>query len=212
MSESCLVDRLLSHNDDAFETLVREYGPAMYNVILAIVNNPSDAQDCLQKAFVQVFENIQSFRRDASLKTWLHRIAVNSALMLLRSQKRQKTVPLEDYSQHYNQYGERTAYCAHTTHTIDTDGADHSNNNIEQLFERLETKTSLHQLICQLPEKYCNVLLLRDIQGLSTKETSVYLDISESVVKTQLHRARLFLKAALSKPKPKPKPNNLKVK
>ncbi len=206
MSESGLIDELLKRNDDAFETLVREYGPSMYGVILAIVNNPSDAQDCLQKAFVQVFENIQSFRRDASLKTWLHRIAINTALMLLRSQKRQKTVPLEDYSQHYNQYGERTAFSADTAFTAKSESFDDSSNNIEQLFERLETKTSLHQLICQLPEKYCNVLLLRDIQGLSTKETSVYLEVSESVVKTQLHRARLFLKAALSKP------NNLRVK
>ncbi|MCJ8270621.1 MAG: sigma-70 family RNA polymerase sigma factor [Psychrosphaera sp.] len=205
MSENRLVDGLLNSNEDAFETLVREYGGAMYSVILSIVNNPSDAQDCLQKAFVQVFENIQSFRRDSSLKTWLHRIAVNTALMLLRSQKRQKTVALEDYSQHYNQYGERTVFATNISH-IDTDSADGSGNNIEQLFERNETKTSLHQLICQLPEKYCNVLLLRDIQGLSTKETSVYLDLSESVVKTQLHRARLFLKAALLKP------NNLKVK
>jgi RNA polymerase sigma-70 factor (ECF subfamily) len=76
--------------------------------------------------------------------------------------------------------------------------ADNDNNNIEALFEKEQLKTSLSSLIFQLPEKYCNVLLLRDIQELSTKESAHILAISESTVKTQLHRARLLLKAMLT--------------
>jgi RNA polymerase sigma-70 factor (ECF subfamily) len=89
-----------------------------------------------------------------------------------------------------------TAFSAHTADTNTAEGS--SNNNIEQLFERFETKTSLHQLICQLPEKYCNVLLLRDIQGLSTKETSVYLNISESLVQAILKSTKGCLRNKLT--------------
>ena len=92
---------------------------------------------------------------------------------------------LNDFSQHYNSYGERTVF------------ADHEGNNIEMLFEKNELKITLAELILQLPEKYCNVLMLRDIQELSTKESAQILAISTTAVKTQLHRARLLLKVLL---------------
>jgi RNA polymerase sigma-70 factor (ECF subfamily) len=79
------------------------------------------------------------------------------------------------------------------------------------LFEKGEAKLSLNNIIYQLPEKYCNVLLLRDIQELSTKETAEILAISEASVKTQLHRARLLLKTILEQEDIKNAEKNWKV-
>jgi len=183
--ENNLIDKLIKGDDQAFESLIRNYSAKMYSIARSFFNNDDDAQECLQKSFIQVFENIHSFRKEARLTTWLHRITVNCALMMIRQQQRHKTLPLEDYFQHYNDYGERTAF------------TDNSASNLEQLFELKETKTTLNEIIRSLPEKYCNVLLLRDIQELSTNETAMILAISTAAVKTQLHRARLFLKEAL---------------
>lgn len=183
--ENHLIDKLLVNDNKAFDRLVRNYSSKMYAVARNFLHNDDDAQECLQKTFVQVFIKIHTFRRDASLSTWLHRITVNCALMILRAQKKQRTISLEDFSQHYNEYGERTTF------------SDNSGNNLEQIFERQETKTVINEMIRTLPEKYCNVIQLRDIQELSTKDTAEILEISEASVKTQLHRGRLLLKAIL---------------
>ncbi len=198
--ENMLIRQLVNNEDAAFEQLVQNYSDKMYQVARRFFKNEADAQDCLQKAFLQVFQHIQSFNQQAKLATWLHRITVNCALMMLRKQKSQQALShqlsnelFEEYQQHYNEYGERTNYTNHTGQLLENLLA----NNIEQNYEKLEEKDYISELIFQLPEKYCNVLLLRDIQELSTKETANILEISEVAVKTQLHRARLFLKQAL---------------
>lgn len=194
--EQQLIIRLKASNDDAFEQLVRDYSDKMYAICCRYFSCRDDAQECLQKAFIQVFKHINTFKEESQLSTWLHRITVNCALMQLRSQQRKQAISLEffsfdkdhlnDFSQHYNSYGERTIF------------ADREGNNIEALFEKEQMKANLSSLIFQLPEKYCNVLLLRDIQELSTKESAHILAISESAVKTQLHRARLLLKVMIT--------------
>ena len=167
----------------------------MYAICCRYFTCRDDAQECLQKAFIQVFQHINSFKEDCQLSTWLHRVTVNCALMQIRSNKRLRITSLEnipfdysrldDFSQHYNSYGERTVF------------ADCQGNNLEAIFEKNEQKLDLTELILQLPEKYCNVLILRDIQELSTKESAQILAISLASVKTQLHRARLLLKVLL---------------
>lgn len=206
-NEKNLIDGLLKNDDLAYETLVRQYSTRMYAVARRFFNNGDDTQECLQKAFIQVFKNILSFKKDSSLMTWLHRITVNEALMMIRQKKRQNTMSLESFAQHYNEYGERTSF------TDDAGGelGRFIENNIETLFEKNETKISLNEIIYQLPEKYCNVLLLRDIQEISTRETAELLDISEASVKTQLHRARLLLKAILEQQDKASLENNWKV-
>jgi len=194
--ETQLITRLKANNDAAFEQLVQGYSDNMYAICCRYFSCRDDAQECLQKAFIQVFQHIDTFKEESQLATWLHRITVNCALMQLRAQQRQKNISLEvcsfditllnDFSQHYNSFGERTVF------------ADSEGNNIEALFEKEELKANLSSLIFLLPEKYCNVLLLRDIQELSTKESAHILAISESAVKTQLHRARLLLKAMVT--------------
>ncbi|MEY8212917.1 MAG: sigma-70 family RNA polymerase sigma factor [Colwellia sp.] len=195
--ESDLIEGLMNNDDLAYETLVRQYSAKMYVVVRHFFYTDDDAQECLQKAFIQVFKNITSFKKNSNLSTWLHRITVNEALMMLRQRKRQNTISLEAFAQHYNEYGERTAFADNLGNKLNHNLGSSLGSNIETLFEKNETKLSLNDIIFQLPEKYCNVILLRDIQEINTKETAEILGISESLVKTQLHRARLLLKAIL---------------
>lgn len=205
--EKELVDKLIQNDDLAYEILVRRYSAKMYTVARRFFSSDDDAQEALQKAFIQVFKNISTFKKDSSLMTWLHRITVNEALMIIRQRKRQNTLPLESFTQQYNEYGERTVFSDNSgPSTIEGLG-----ENIEALFENNETKISLNELIYQLPEKYCNVLLLRDIQEVSTRETANILGISEASVKTQLHRARLLLKVILEQKDKESLENNWKV-
>jgi RNA polymerase sigma-70 factor (ECF subfamily) len=183
--EATLIAQLIKNDDSAFEQLVRQYSPKMLTIAQRFFSQPDDAKECLQLSFIQVFEKVANFRHEASLATWLHRITVNTALMMLRKQKRHQHLPfdgIDDFTQQYNSHGERTLY------------ADNSGNTLESLFELKEMTDDLKKIIHSLPEKYCNVLLLRDIQELSTRETAEILAISPASVKTQLHRARLFLK------------------
>lgn len=193
--ENALISQLKANDDAAFEQLVRDYSDKMYAICCRYFTCRDDAQECLQSAFIQVFQHIHTFKEESQLSTWLHRITVNCALMQIRSNQRRRLTSIEnsffdysvldDFYQHYNNHGERTVFA-------DSDG-----NNIETLFEKNELKLNLAELIFQLPEKYCNVLILRDIQELSTKESAQILAISQAAVKTQLHRARLLLKTLL---------------
>ena len=185
MPEAELIDLLRKNNSHAFETLVRCYSPKMFAIARRFFAEQDDAQECLQQSFVQVFEKIHTFKQASTLATWLHRITVNTALMMIRKNNRHPTFSIDDFSQHYNEFGERTVF------------ADNKGNNIEFIFEQKEMTGDLTKIIHALPEKYCNVILLRDIQELSTRETAEILMISEASVKTQLHRARLFLKACI---------------
>lgn len=207
ISEKKLIDGLLKNDNKAYEILVHQFSTKMYAVARRFFSADDDAQECLQKTFIQVFKNILSFNKDSSLMTWLHRITVNEALMMIRHKKRQKTISLENFTQHYNEYGERSAF----TNDVGDDIGRHIENNLETLFDKNETKISLNEIIYQLPEKYCNVLLLRDIQEISTRETAELLAISEASVKTQLHRARLLLKAILEQQDKQSLENNWKV-
>lgn len=188
-NEHELVARLRANDELAFELLVRNYSSKVYAIARRFFSSDDDAQECLQKTFIQVFKNISSFKKNSSLMTWLHRIAVNEALIIIRQKKRHTNLPLEEFTQHYNKYGERTVFSGNLNESLE--------NNIEKIFEKNETKSSLKRLIYQLPDKYCNVILLRDIQEMSTRETAELLGISEASIKTQLHRARLLLKAIL---------------
>ncbi len=196
--ENELIEKLINNDDLAYEILVRQYSERMYAVARRFFTSDDDAQETLQKAFIQVFKNIAAFKKGSSLITWLHRITVNEALMLIRQRKRQHTLPFESFTQHYNEYGERTVFSANSEQGSVHGGVGGIGHNVEQLFEQNELKLSLNELILQLPDKYCNVILLRDIQEVSTKETANILGISEVSVKTQLHRARLLLKAILA--------------
>ena len=156
--EADLVRRLREGDGPAYERLVREHGPRMLAVAGRFLPCPQDAADALQDAFVSAFESIGSFGEDAA-RARLHRITVNSCLMLLRSRRRRRTVALDELLPQFDASGH---------HATPISGPD-------ETFSRVETeeqRAQVRQCIRSLPEPHRSVLLLRDIEELDTEQTA----------------------------------------
>jgi RNA polymerase sigma-70 factor (ECF subfamily) len=143
------------------------------------------AEDAVQMAFVNVFTNLESFDGRSQLKTWMHRIVVNQALMSLRKEKQMQSMPIHALYPEFDQYGCRME--DNWTTFV----------NPETLLQKTQMHQNVASQIDQLPEKYRTVLVLRDIEELSTAEVAVALDMSKENVKVTLHRARAALKILL---------------
>jgi RNA polymerase sigma-70 factor (ECF subfamily) len=184
-AETALLDKLQAGDETAYATLVQCYGGVMLNTVRRIVKHEEDAHDCLQDAFLQAFRKLHLFERRSSLKTWLHRLAVNSALMKVRARNRKDELVLEDWMSEFGEDGHRL------------EPQWDFSEPVESLLMRHATRTLVQQSIDALPDQYRIVLLLRDIEGYATDEVATLLETSTGSVKTRLHRARAALKKKL---------------
>jgi RNA polymerase sigma-70 factor (ECF subfamily) len=187
LNEADLLALLRAGDDEAFEELIRRHGPQMLAVIRRYLPEESDAQDALQEALLSVFRAIERFQGDSSLATWLHRIAVNAALMRLRTRRRRPEKPIEDLLPHFSDDGHRTEPRADWS--VQPDDA----------AQNAELRGIVRSAIDELPESYRTILLLRDIEERSTEEVADLLELSLANVKTRLHRARQALRELLDR-------------
>ena len=167
-----------------FARLVEQYSPMIYRLGLKMLNNPQDAEDILQETFIKAYKHIDKFDGRSSVSTWLYRIATNEALMSLRK-KRPDTVSFDVPSIYESEPQEPLQiidWCCMP----------------EEEYLTAESRLRLDQAAERLPESLRIVFILRDIEGLSTRETAEVLNISETAVKTRLSRARLRLREDLS--------------
>lgn len=183
--ETDLAKRLREREPEAFEQLVRRHGPRLLAVARRVLRDEDEARDALQDAFLSAFRSIDSFSGNAQLGTWLHRIAVNASLMRLRRRKAQREVPIEELLPGFLEDGHRAS-----VGPAWPEGAD-------RLLERKEARARVHEAIGRLPEGYRLVLVLRDLEGLSGRETGELLDLEPGNVKVRLHRARQALRELL---------------
>ena len=183
LDETALLARMQAGDDDAFETCARTYCGQMLLVARRILRNEEDANDAVQDAFLSAFKGISQFKGQSRLGTWLHRIVVNAALGRLRSRRRHPEKSIEDLLPHFGE-GE---------HQLDPPVPWKTAPEIN--LQQQESCELVRDCVNQLPENYCTVLLLRDIEGLDTEETAQMLGISPGVVKTRLHRARQALRS-----------------
>lgn len=190
-SEQSLIAGLRAGNDDAFETLVRLYMARLLRVARRFLKNEEDARDAVQEAFISAFRSIQKFEAGAKLSTWLHRIVVNSALMRLRTKRRH---PEEDIDELLPQF-------AADGHQV-RESVDWS-LSAEEMVQQSERRELVRRSIDRLPDSYRVVLLMRDIEEMSTGETAAALGITATAVKVRLHRARQALRALLDKEMPR---------
>jgi RNA polymerase sigma-70 factor (ECF subfamily) len=184
-NENQLVDRLKNGDPASFEFIVREYGGYILTIAKRYLASEADAQDAVQDTYIQAFRAIGDFEQRSSLKSWLHRIVVNVALMKIRSNKRRPVELMTDNSTLFDVNGKRIETA--TAITLSLEDVTANNNQREMIKAQINN----------LPETAKNLLLLRDIEGYSTEEVSKLLDISLSSVKTGLHRARQTLKKKL---------------
>ena len=186
VDDAALVSALRAGDSQAFETIVRANGSRMLSVAQRILGNREDALDAVQAAFISAYRSRAQFQGDAQISTWLHRIAVNSALMVLRSRRRRAEDSLDALLPEFQPNGHHTEQFQSWDEPADV------------TLGRRETAESVRRAIDQLPETYRTVLMLRDIEGLSTKEAADALDVTENAVKIRLHRARMALRTLIA--------------
>jgi RNA polymerase sigma-70 factor (ECF subfamily) len=167
-----------------FARLVDAYSGSIYRLALRMLNNPEDAEDVLQETFIKAYRGLQAFEGRSSVSTWLYRIAVNEALLHLR-QRGPDLVSID--AERKTEEGE-----SEPVQLVDWRALP------EEELLSVETRQVLDKAIQRLPATLKSVFLLRDIEGLSVRETAEALEVSEAVVKTRLLRARLNLRDQLS--------------
>ena len=180
--ETQIVRRVLEGDVNAFEALVTEHEKGVYAIAQRMTGNAEDAADMTQETFIKAYNSLSSFRGDSKFSVWLYRIATNVCLDFLRSRSRKPTVSLsvEDDD------GEETQL----------DIADESQSP-EQLLERGLTRDAVRRGLKSLSPEYRQILLLREIQGLSYEEIAEALVLEVGTVKSRIFRARKRLCAFL---------------
>ncbi len=168
--------------ENQFEQVVRHFAPRLLGVARRILGDDADAQDALQDALLSAHRSLGCFRGEAQLGSWLFKITVNAALMRLRRKKRLAEEPIDALEPRFLPDGHRKnpdpPWCS----------------NPETTVGRKQLCALVFQEMARLPDNYRDVLLLRDVQGMSTEEAAETLNIRPGALKVRLHRARCALR------------------
>ncbi len=181
-SEGELVRQISAGDPQALTHLLQTYQERVTRVLCPILRNPMDAEEVAQDVFLTVIAKIDQFRQVSSLATWIHRIAVNAALMRKRRHKN-ADLSLDDL--------------ALPTLPLERPAGDWP-AALDDPALRSEAQALIAAAIDRLDGKYRTVFILREVEEFSTATTAEILDLSPAAVKTRLHRARLFLRAELA--------------
>lgn len=176
--------RLQDRDESAFKQLVNEHKDRVYNTCLGFLRHPQDAEDVAQEVFIQVFDSIGEFREEASLSTWIYRIAVTKSLELIRYRKRKKRA---GFFQAVN------AFFSEPDEAEDKSEYMHPGIRLENK-ERAEV---LFREIDKLPERQKVAFTLQKIEDLSYKEVADVMELSVPAVESLLYRAKENLKKQL---------------
>ena len=162
-----LVERFARGESKAFDTIVEKYEQRVYAIALRMTGNVEDARDTMQEVFISALRALRSFRGDAQLSTWIHRVAVNASLDMLRKRKR------------------------HVTHSLEEAG-DRPSDEVEpeEAAARAARAVEVQRALQNVSADYRAVLVLHDLQDLDYAQTAAALDIPVGTVKSRLHRAR----------------------
>ncbi len=174
--ESTLVDRARSGDRLAFEELVRRYADRLYAVVLRFVGDDDEAQEVTQDAFLRAWRSIGRFEGRSQFFTWIYRIGINEAKRRAGRRPPAPTLSLDDEPV--------------------PEAPDWSEAPQERI-EQSELRQVLEDAVRALPVDYRAPIILRDIEGLSTREAAGVLDLGEAAFKSRLHRARLAVRRAV---------------
>src|SRR5262245_35946362 len=190
--EALFVQRLRANDDAAYDELVRVYHASIFHVAYRMLGDSADASDVVQEIFIKVFRNINGFKGEAALKTWIFRIAFSEILNRLRWWKRRHrnaTVSL-DAEPHFNGNGNGKGFlygyqvsCPKPTP--------------EQALESKEQDEAIQKALAKLSSDHRSIIILRDIEGFSYGEIADVLGVSIGTVKSRLARGRADLKKSL---------------
>jgi RNA polymerase sigma-70 factor, ECF subfamily len=179
-----LIAEFQKGNQQSFEELISRYSNKVFSLASRLTRNPEDAEEVLQDVFVTVHRKIAGFEGKSSFSSWLYRVTVNAAFMKLRKRKQDQTVPLEELVQQ-----------VHVVPALKS--PEHA--YVDSLSIRNEMMEALENAIRKLPDDYRPVFILRDVDGLTSREVSRILDLTVPAVKSRLHRSRLMLRRRLNR-------------
>ncbi len=186
-AEASLLAGLRAGDEPCFEELVRSTSPRLLATLRRMLRSEEDARDALQETFLAAFRALATFEGQSQLSTWLHRIAVNAALMKLRSRRRHPEESIDDLLPRFDTSGHRVLEPAESA------------AGVEQALDAQRCRAAVRRCIDRLPETHRTVLVLRDIEGLGTDETARALGVSADAAKMRLHRARQALRTLLER-------------
>ena len=191
-SDDVLVEKARGRDEAAFEELVSRYEDKLYRLAMRFVRNETDAQEILQDAFLSAWRNLPTFEGRAQFGSWMYRVTVNAALMLLRSRNRHPEVTVDEVEP--TVLNDAVAESGQSMRA----SSDWSQRPDEQL-QSDEMRRHIQASVDALPDGLRTVFLLRDVEELSTEDTAEVLGLSVPAVKTRLHRARLALREAIGR-------------
>jgi RNA polymerase sigma-70 factor, ECF subfamily len=187
-TETELLHRAKVGDFAAFQQLVAKLQPRVYGLTFRILQQAQDAEDATQQTFLALIEHIADFREESSVATWVLQIATNNALKILRKKRSVKMVTMTDMASD-DSYSDvpHPEFIAPWSQTAD------------EIAQQAEVHAELEKALLELDDKYRLVFVLRDVEGLSVRETAQALELTESTVKVRLLRARLALRERLTK-------------
>ena len=191
--EASLVADLKAGSEEAFGLLIAQYHQPLFSLISRSLNDPADAADITQEVFLKVFRNIKGFHGDASLKTWLYRIALHEASNRRRWWSRHKQQELTIDSPLAESGDDGEALCLGDTL------ADGGRSPLERAAAQ-QTRVRVEAALQKLPENFRTVVVLREIEGFAYDEIAEILNIHIGTVKSRLLRGRAALKNHLQEP------------
>jgi len=194
LDDAQLVSLAKQGNTTAFETLIKRYEDRIYCLAYSILHDKEEAYDVLQETAIKAFTNLNKFKGKSSFSTWLYKIALNIILMRKRKQKSlAKKMPIVEVEDETT-----VANIAKISSDSPQEIIDWSDNPVVDL-EREELNKVLIDSVNKLPEKYRNVVILKDLEQRSIEEIAKILGLSIPAVRTRLHSGRLYLRWLLDK-------------
>jgi RNA polymerase sigma-70 factor (ECF subfamily) len=168
----------------ALDELIRATYADVYALCRRMLADPEEASDATQEVFVRVMRSVMGFRGESTFGTWLHRVTVNVCLTALRKRSKARAAGMVAGGTPFALPGDEPELTSTSASPAD-------------LAETADLLSRSEAALASLPEDARAVVVLRDIEGLSTKEVAELLDVTETVVKVRLHRAHARLRAML---------------
>lgn len=181
VSEKKIIEKVLGGDANAFEELVLKYEKTVYNLALRMVGDRDDAFDMTQEAFIKAYGSLSSFRGDSKFSVWIYRITTNVCLDFLRSKSRKQQVSLT---------------VSDDDEDAQLDIPDPSSTPEQQLIKKISMQ-SVEEGLKTLPDKQRQILVMRELGGMSYAEIGAALSLEEGTVKSRIFRARKRLCAFL---------------
>jgi RNA polymerase sigma-70 factor (ECF subfamily) len=174
-----VIEQIRAGNTALYEIIMRRYNQRLYRVARAILREDAEAEDVMQDAYVRAYQHLDQFAGHSSFATWLTRIAIHEALRRLPRRRRMLQMEEADFD------GESSMTIAETS------------PDPEQRASTAELGRLLEETVLELPDQYRSVLMLREVEEMSTAETAETLELTEGNVKVRLHRGRAMMRERL---------------